>query len=78
MNTVGSLFPIVLPSNFPTKGDLAEVHAQKGTEHYHIQVEQKRNNEVRRDYEFEIYLKKVHENQIRMEIFQCNTIDFYV
>lgn len=78
MSTIGSLFPIVLPSNFPTKGDLAEVHALKGTEQYRIQVEQKLRNEHLRDYIFELYLKKVHETEIRMEIFKCTTVDFYV
>lgn len=78
MSTVGTLFPVVHPSYFPTDGDLAQAHMLKEHARHEALVEMKKINMDRRDYLYDIYMKKVHESQIRMEIFNCSTIDFYV
>ena len=79
MSDIGfSLYPIVLPSNYPSTSDLAAVHAIKGQENWDNLVEQAKEQIARQDYIYELYIKRAHENQIRMEIFNVNTIDFYI
>jgi len=71
-------FPIVPPSYANVEGILADVHARKNEEkweEYHKQFVEKIHL---RDYLYDTYLKKAHENQIRMEIFHVSTIDVYV
>ena len=79
MSDIGfSLYPIVLPSNFPSTSDLASVHSRKGQENWDNLVEQAKEQIARKDYLYELYVKRAHENQIRMEIFNVSTIDFYI
>jgi hypothetical protein len=79
MSDIGfSLYPIVLPSNFPSTSDLASVHARKGQENWDNLVEQAKEQIARKDYIYELYVKRAHENEIRMEIFHAGSIDVYV
>ena len=79
MSDIGfSLYPIVLPSNFPSTSDLASVHARKGQENWDALVEQAKEQIARKDYIYELYIKRAHETQIRMEIFSASSIDVYV
>jgi hypothetical protein len=79
MSDIGfSLYPIVLPSNFPSTSDLASVHARKGQENWDNLVEQAKEQIARKDYIYELYVKRAHENEIRMEIFHASSIDVYV
>lgn len=71
-------FPIVLPSNFPTDTDLAAVHAQKSKEQRDTLHEIKIQEIELRDYLYDLYVKKTHENYLRMEIYNISTIDIYV
>ena len=71
-------FPIVLPSNFPTDTDLAAAHAQKSKERRDALQEIKICEIELRDYLYVLYVKKIHENCIRMEIYSISTIDIYV
>jgi len=79
MSDIGfSLYPIVLPSNFPSTSDLASVHARKGEENWDNLVKQAKEQIARKDYIYELYVKRAHENEIRMEIFHVSSIDLYV
>ena len=71
-------FPIVAPSYANIDGILADVHARKNEERwdeYNKQLIEKINL---RDYLFDLYLKRAHENQVVKEIYNITTIDFYV
>jgi hypothetical protein len=72
------LFPIVQPSYANVDGILADVHARKNEEKWKDYNKQLTEKIQLRDYQYEIYVKKAHENIIRMEISMINTIDFYV
>jgi hypothetical protein len=71
-------FPIVLPSHSPTDTDLAAVHAQKTKERRDTLHEIIICEIELRDYLYDLYVKKTHENCIRMEIYSISTIDIYV
>ena len=52
MSDIGfSLYPIVLPSNYPSTSDLASVHARKGEENWDNLVEQAKEQIKRDSYE---------------------------
>ncbi len=72
------LFPIVQPSYANVDGILADVHARKNEEKWKDYNKQLTEKIQLRDYQYEIYVKKAHENIIRMEISMINTIDFYI
>ena len=71
-------FPIVPPSYSNVDGILADVHARKNEEKWEEYNKQLTEKIQLRDYLYEIYVKKAHENIIRMEISMVNTIDMYV
>jgi len=71
-------FPIVPPSYDNVDGILADVHARKNEERWDEYNKQLTEKIHLRDYLYDVYLKKAHEKQIRMEIFNVSTIDFYV
>ena len=70
--------PIVAPSYANVDGILADVHARKNEEKWEEYNKQLTEKIQLRDYLYEIYVKKAHENIIRMEISMVNTIDMYV
>ena len=72
------LFPIVQPSYANVDGILADVRARKNEEKWKDYNKQLTEKIQLRDYQYEIYVKKAHENIIRMEVSMINTIDAYV
>ena len=71
-------FPIVPPSYANVDGILADVHARKNEEKWDEYNKQLVQKIQLRDYLYDLYSKRLHENQIRMEIYNVNTIDFLV
>jgi hypothetical protein len=71
-------FPIVAPSYANVDGILADVHARKNEEKWEEFNKQLIQKIHLRDYLFDLYRKRSHENHIRMEIYNVTTIDFYV
>ena len=71
-------FPIVPPSYSNVDGILADVHARKNEEKWDEYNKQLIQKIKLRDYLYDLYSKRTHENQIRMEIYNVSTIDFLV
>jgi hypothetical protein len=71
-------FPIVQPSYANVDGILADVHAKKNEEKWEEYNKQLIQKIHLRDYLYDLYSKRTHENQIRMEIYNVSTIDFFV
>jgi len=71
-------FPIVPPSYSNVDGILADVHAKKNEEKWEEYNKQLIQKIHLRDYLYDLYSKRTHENQIRMEIYNVSTIDFFV
>ena len=71
-------FPIVPPSYSNVDGILADVHARKNEEKWEEYNKQLVQKIQLRDYLYDLYSKRLHENQIRMEIYNVSTIDFLV
>jgi hypothetical protein len=71
-------FPVVAPSYANVDGILADVHARKNEERWDEYNKQLTEKIQLRDYLYDVYLKRAHEKQIRMEIFHASTIDLYV
>jgi hypothetical protein len=71
-------FPIVPPSYANVDGILADVHARKNEEKWEEYNKELVQKIQLRDYLYDLYSKRLHENQIRMEIYNVSTIDFLV
>ena len=71
-------FPIVQPSYANLDAILADVHARKNEEKWEEYNKQLIQKIQLRDYLYDLYLKRSHEKQIRMEIYNVSTIDFFV
>ena len=71
-------FPIVPPSYSNVDGILADVHARKNEEKWDEYNKELIQKIQLRDYLYDVYLKRAHEQQIRMEIYNVSTIDFFV
>ena len=71
-------FPIVQPSYANVDGILADVHARKNEEKWEEYNKQLIEKIDLRDYLYDLYLKRAHEKQIRMEIFNASSIDVNV
>lgn len=79
MSHVGfSLFPIIQPDYAPVDAIFAAAHARKSHADYEAIVKHAKGELALNEYKYELYLKKAHENDIRMEIFQLSSIDVYV
>ena len=72
------LFPTVQPSGYPDRHDLAQVKLEKQHEMNKANELAKQKQTELQDLEFEIYTKKVVQEQLRMEIFQNRKVDVYV
>ena len=72
------LFPIVQPSYANVDGILADVHARKNEEKWEVYNKELIQKIQLRDYLYDLYSKRSHENHIRMEIYNVSTIDFFV
>jgi len=71
-------FPIVPPSYSNVDGILADVHARKNEEKWDEYNKELIQKIQLRDYLYDLYSKRLHENHIRMEIYNVSTIDFFV
>ena len=72
------LFPTVQASGYPDKHDLAQAKLEKQHEvNKTLEVAKQKQTELQ-DLAFEIYTKKVVQEQLRMEIFQNRKVDVYV
>lgn len=71
-------FPIVPPSYANVDGILADVHARKNEEKWDEYNKELIQKIQLRDYLYDLYSKRLHENHIRMEIYNVSTIDFFV
>ena len=71
-------FPIVPPSYANVDGILTDVHARKNEEKWEEYNKELVQKIQLRDYLYDLYSKRLHENQIRMEIYNVSTIDFLV
>jgi len=78
MEEIKGWFPIVQPSYANVDGILANVHAKKNEEKWEEYNKQLIQKIHLRDYLYDLYSKRTHENQIRMEIYNVSTIDFFV
>jgi hypothetical protein len=72
------LFPMVQPSGYPDKHDLAQAKLEKQHEVNKINEIAKQQKTELDDVGFEIYCKKVVQERLRMEIFQNRKLDIYV
>jgi len=72
------LFPTVQPSGYPDRHDLAQVKLEKQHEMNKANELAKQKQTELQDLAFEIYTKKVVQEQLRMEIFQNRKVDIYV
>ena len=72
------LFPMVQPSGYPDKHDLAQAKLEKTQDvNKTLEVAKQQQTELQ-DVGFEIYCKKVVQERLRMEIFQNRKLDIYV
>ena len=71
------LFPTVQPSGYPDRHDLAQVKLEKQHEMNKANELAKQKQVQLQDLEFEIYTKKVVQEQLRMEIFTNRKLDLY-
>ena len=71
-------YPMVQPGGEPTKTDALERRAEKLTEDYKQAVKMKKVKDKIDDLEFELYVKKAEQNQLRLEIFTNRKVDILV
>jgi chromosome segregation ATPase len=71
-------FPIVEPPALPDKSDELTRRIEKHQEDYRAALKQKKVQDELEDIQFQLYLKKAEQNQIRLEIFTNRKLDFYV
>jgi hypothetical protein len=74
----GNWFPIIQPDYAPLDSILATANARKVHADYEASIKQHKEQNSLDNYKYELYLKKAHENDIRMEIFKLGSIDVYV
>jgi hypothetical protein len=77
INTI-RLFPMVQPSGYPDKHDLAQAKLEKTQQVNKTNAIAKQRQTEIENLGFEIYCKKVVQERLRMEIFQNRTLDLYV
>jgi len=68
----GVWFPIVQPSYANVDGILADVHARKNEEKWDEYNKELIQKIQLRDYLYDLYSKRLHENHIRMEIYNVS------
>ena len=72
------LFPMIQPSGYPDRHDLAQAKLEKQHEMNKTNEIAKQKQTELQDIGFEIYCKKVVQERLRMEIFQNRKLDIYV
>jgi len=71
-------YPMVQPEGYPTKTDTLERRAERLTEDYKQALKMKKMDDKIDDLEFELYVKKAEQNQLRLEIFTNRKVDILV
>jgi chromosome segregation ATPase len=65
-------------ADYPTKTDALERRTQRLEEEYKQALKMKKVKDKIDDLEFELYVKKAEQNQLRLEIFTNRKIDILV
>jgi len=71
-------YPMTGVADYPTKTDALERRAQRLEEEYKQALKMKKVKDKIDDLEFELYVKKAEQNQLRLEIFTNRKIDILV
>lgn len=71
-------YPMVQPGGEPTKTDALERRAERMSEEYKQALKMKKVKDKIDDLEFELYVKKAEQNQLRLEIFTNRKVDILV
>jgi hypothetical protein len=71
-------YPMLGPAITPTHTDLAERRAERIQEEYKQALKMEKIKDKIDDLEFELYVKKAEQNQLRLEIFTNRKLDLYV
>ena len=66
------------PDYAPVESILAVAHTRKNEALYDTYIANHKEHLAQKEYLYEIYVKKAHENIIRIEVSMINTIDAYV
>lgn len=69
---------MVQPGGEPTKTDALERRAERMSEEYKQALKMKKVKDKIDDLEFELYVKKAEQNQLRLEIFTNRKVDILV
>ena len=71
-------YPMTGVADYPTKTDALERRAQRLEEEYKQALKMKKVKDKIDDLEFELYVKKAEQNQLRLEIFTNRKVDISV
>jgi len=71
-------YPITGVADYPTKTDALERRTQRLEEEYKQALKMKKVKDKIDDLEFELYVKKAEQNQLRLEIFTNRKVDISV
>jgi adenosine deaminase len=69
---------MVQPEGYPNKTDALERRAQRLEEEYKQALKMTKVKDKIDDLEFELYVKKAEQNQLRLEIFTNRKVDIFV
>ena len=68
-------YPMLGVADYPTKTDALERRAERLEEEYKQALKMKKVKDKIDDVEFELYVKKAEQNQLRLEIFTNRKLD---
>ena len=71
-------YPMLGVADYPTKTDALERRAQRLEEEYKQALKMTKVKDKIDDLEFELYVKKAEQNQLRLEIFTNRKVDIFV
>ena len=71
-------YPMLGVDDYPTKTDALERRTERLEEEYKQALKMKKVKDKIDDLEFELYVKKAEQNQLRLEIFTNRKVDILV
>jgi chromosome segregation ATPase len=71
-------YPMLGVADYPTKTDALERRTERLEEEYKQALKMKKVKDKIDDLEFELYVKKAEQNQLRLEIFTNRKVDITV
>ena len=71
-------YPMLGVADYPTKTDALERRTERLEEEYKQALKMKKVKDKIDDLEFELYVKKAEQNQLRLEIFTNRKVDILV